>query len=75
MFNESARFYSQHRRSRDRQMSYQAYLAGEGEFDQGGGVLAAAESQRTSAGKSIMIGVATGALIFLVNKWLERLIK
>jgi hypothetical protein len=57
-------------------MSYQAYLAGEGDaLDQGGGVLAAAESQRTSAGKSILIGVATGALIFLVNKWLERLIK
>ena len=56
-----------------RLMSYQEYLAGMS--DELGGELAASESEYKGAGRSIIIGVATGALIFVVNRWLERLLR
>jgi len=74
MFSDSARYYSQHRRGAQRRMSYQEYLAGADLGPELGGQLAAADAS-SGVARSIAIGVATGALIFVVNRWLERLLK
>lgn len=56
-----------------RPVSYQEYLAGVAD-EVGGGEVAAFQNT-ASASRSIAIGVTTGVLIFLVNRWLERLLK
>ncbi len=63
--------YTQTRRRRREQMSYQAYLAGV-EDELVAAETAAAMSPTTRA---IVVGVVTGALTLIVNRWLERLFK
>lgn len=56
-----------------RRMSYQAYLAGAA--DEVIAAELAAASAPEGAWRAIGIGVATGVLTLLVNRWLERVLK
>jgi hypothetical protein len=73
MYGDSATFYGQ-QRSRRRRLSYQAYLAG-GVDEVIAAEVAASASSSSTAMRAIGIGVATGVLTLLVNRWLERLLK
>ncbi len=56
-----------------RHAAYQAY---HGPIDElAGAEVAAGVEMGNSAARSILVGVATGVLTLLVNRWLERLLK
>ncbi len=64
-----SRFYAQPRRP----VSYQAYLAGD--LENMVGAETGAEAASSGVGRAVLIGVLTGALTLVVNRWLERLLK
>ena len=55
-------------------MSYQEYLAGGAEEGAAAEVAAMTEASG-GAWKAISVGVATGVLTLLINRWLERVLK
>lgn len=76
MIGDSATFYGQQRRRRSRQqMSYQQYLAGGVEDIVGAEVAASSADHGSSAARAIAIGVATGVLTLLINRWLESALR
>lgn len=89
MYGNSAADYVQSRRQRRWSMNgrngfqgYAAYLAGEepeyvsdGSAETGAGVAAYDASQGSTAMRSILIGVTTGALTFILNRWLGKVFK
>jgi len=67
--------YGDSYRRRRRRLSYQAYLAGGVDEVVAAEVAAATSDRESSAMRAIGIGVATGVLTLLVNRFLERLLK
>lgn len=65
-----------YQRPRRRRLSYQEYLAGGADEVIAAEVAASSDSSGgSSAWRSIGIGVATGVLTLLVNRWLGQLLK
>jgi len=68
---DSARNYDQMRRRRAR-WSMEGFG---GPIEEVAGADVAARLETNSAARAIVIGVVTGALTLIVNRWLERLLK
>lgn len=82
----SERYYDAMRRRRGWSMNspqglqgYSAFLAGDPGVPEELGAVVGAEAAAFEAepgiGRAVLIGVATGALTFLVNRWLGKVLK
>ncbi len=68
LFGDSARMYSSNRR-RQRELQFN------GPIEEMAGAEVAAGAADHGAARAIGIGVATGVLTLLLNRWIERLLK